>query len=174
MAKRKGIRGKYLKGNIDEQLAMTTLGAQTAVSVVFDNVVNERTLVSSIVAAYTLNELTPGADIGPFLFGVMHSDYSDTELEEWIDLTGSWNEGDLVSAEVANRKIRRIGTIGGLVTAATQSVVHNDGRPVKTKLNWILLQAQTLKLWVYNLGTQAVATTVPTLQASGHANLWPR
>ncbi len=166
--------GKYIRGKVDETLALTTLAANTLVSVSFDETVNERTLISSIVASYSLSNFTPAADVGPFIVGVSHGDYSEAEIEEWIENAGSWNEGNLVdSREIGNRWIKEIGQLE-VAEDATKTAVMNDGKPIKTKLNWILTQGQTLRLWVHNRGTAAVATTVPDVLASGHANLWPK
>ncbi len=165
--------GRYIKGQVDETLALGTLGAQTAIGTIFDSTVNERTLVSSIVATYGLSSFTPGVKVGPLVVGVSHSDYTQAEIEAWVENTGSWNEGDLVQQEVANRKIRRIGAFDAPDDQEDTNVL-NDGKPIKTKLNWILLQGQTLRLWVYNSGTTAVSTTDPDVTLQGHCNLWPR
>ncbi len=171
--RRRRRMGKYLRGSVDDEVGFAALAAKDVAEAAFDEVVNERTLVSSVVASYTLSNFTPIASAGPIVVGLSHSDYSSAEIEEWIETTGSWNETDLVQQEVASRKIRRIGVFE-TPDAATDSVALNDGRPMKTKLNWILNQGQTLNLWVYNSGAAAVATTTPVVHANGHANLWPR
>ncbi len=166
---------KYLRGNVDETLNLGTLAATTLVGANFDESVNERTYLSSLKAIHTLDLLTQAAGQGPIMVGVAHSDYSDAEIEAWIENTGSWDEGDLVNQEIAKRKIRRVGVFdpqGEDTTVAT--VALNEGRPITTKCGWILLQGQTLKQWAYNLGTAALATTNPSYRVQGHANLWPR
>ncbi len=165
--------GKYIRGSVDESTAGGTLAAKTLVSVNFDETVRERTLISSIVATYSLSNWTPTAAAGPVLIGLAHVDYSNAEIESFIEATGSWDEGDLVQQEISKRRIRRIG-IFDAPTGPTDEAVLNDGRPIKTKLNWTLLQGQTLALWIYNLGTGAFAGTDPVVHAEGHANLWPR
>jgi len=169
------INRRFLKGNVDEELNLGTLAAKALVGAVFDETVNERTRVSSIVATYTMQEFTPATGDGPILCGIAHSDYSDAEIEEVIENTGSWNEGDLVQQEVAKRMVRQIGVFGGPgEVSSALAMTLNDGDPISTKLNWILLQGQTLKVWAYNLGTSALATTVPILRVQGHCNLWPQ
>ncbi len=165
--------GKYIRGVVDTSLTLTTLGAKSAAKANFDNVVNERTLVSSIVAAYSLRNFTQGSDDGPIMVGLAHSDYDVAEIEELIENTGSWDEGNMISQEIAKRKIRIVGIFDVPANALEVSVL-NDGKPIKTKLNWSLLQSQTVALWSYNLGASALATTVPVVQIEGHANLWPR
>ncbi len=166
--------GRYLPGDIDETLNLSNLGARTLISTQFDNVVNERTFVSSIEAIWTLAEFTPLAQDGPILVGVAHSDYTDAEIQAVIDATASWNEGDLIAQEVSHRKVRKIGIFPSPSAAqSTESVVLNDGRKIKTKLNWILLQSQTLRVWAFNMGS-SVLTTGAHVDVQGKANLWPR
>ncbi len=164
--------GRYIRGSVDEEIVLGTLAARSLVVSSFDETVNERTLVSSIVASWSLDDWTLTSNAGPILVGVAHGDYTAAEIEAVIENTGSWNEGDLVSREVGNRKVRIIGTFR--VTATGEGAVLNHGRPIKTKLNWILNQGQTLDAWAYNLGSAAVATTDPSVHIEGHANLWPR
>lgn len=164
--------GRYIRGNVDEELSLGTLASRTLVSTIFDNVVNERTLISSILARWSLAGMTGNPTDGPILVGVAHSDYTDAEIQAVIDQTVSWNEGDKIGQEIASRKVREIGVFPRAATAA-EAVVLNDGRPMKTKLNWTLLQGQSLRIWAYNTGASALDTTVPVVRANGHANLWP-
>ncbi len=160
---------------MDEELALTTLAAKTGVLVAFADAVDERTLISSVECTYSMSNWTPIADAGPILVLLAHSDYDLIEIEAFIELQDSWSEANRVQREVAQRLIRKIGTFtshGGV--AATESMSLNDGMPIKTKLNWILNEGQTLKLVCYNLGSAAVATTVPDVDIVGHANLFPR
>lgn len=164
---------KYIKGNVDERLVLTTLAARTLQGVDFAETVNERTRVSSIRAAYSMDSFTQGTDDGPVMVGIAHSDYTDAEIEQVIEAVQSWNEGDKIAQEVGARLVRTIGIFEN-PSSATASVWLNDGKPIKTKLNWTLNQGQTLRLWAYNLGQSAFATTAPIVYIQGHANLWPR
>ncbi len=177
MAKKRGRRNRrYLRGNVDEKLALGTLAASTLVGDNFDESVEERTLVSSLVASYSMDNLT--APQGPIQFGVAHSDYTDAEIEEVIENTDSWTEGNKISQEISKRLVRKIGTFAAEAIPTSAGAVvdldFNDGNPVKTKLNWILTTGQTLKYWAYNQSSSALATTAPIITASGHVNLWPQ
>ncbi len=175
-AKRKGRRkmGRYIRGVVDEDLSLGTLASKTLVAVIMDDSVTERTLITSIVATYSIENLTPGAGIGPFWIGISHSDYSAAEIEAWIENSQGWKEGDRVAREVGARLVRPVGVLqaSGAGAAATWSL--NDGKPIKTRLNWILNAGQTLDLWVYNMGTNPLATTVPVAHCQGHVNLFPK
>ena len=166
--------GRYLRGNVDENLSLGTLAAATLLSAIFDETVNERTYASSAVLSWSLTNWTPAEGDGPLVVGLAHSDYSDAEVEEWIENTSSWNEGDLVqSREIGRRLIRSVGQFP-IPVDASGGVVLNDGKPIKTKLGWILLQNQTLRYWAYNQGTSALATTSPDVRLQGHVNLFPK
>ncbi len=167
---------KYVRGQVDETLAISTLGSGALVGANFDESPIEQTFISSIVATWSITNWTRIAENGPLTVGVAMSDYSDAEVEEVIEATKSWDIGDLIAQEVSKRKVKIVGTfanVEALVTAiGTQWL--NQGRLIKTKLNWLLPTGKTLKLWAYNEGTAAFATTSPTVHVSGHANLWPR
>ncbi len=160
-------RRRYLKGQIDLDFALGTIDKDTMVSAAVPDVVIERTLVSSIVATYAYGEHTP--DQGPFRIGVAHSDYSATEILEYINNAGSWNEGDLLGKEISSRKIREIGVFTGALAQGRL----NDGKPIKTKLNWILTTGKTLDFWVIS-EDDTVFTTGTDVTINGHANLWPQ
>ncbi len=99
MARKSGRKrmGKYIRGNVDEELALTSLASKDVVGAVFDEVVNERTLVSSLVASWAMESFTPAVGVGPILVGIAHGDYSDAEIEEYLENTGQWNEGNMIS-----------------------------------------------------------------------------
>ncbi len=173
MAKRRRRRNwsKYIDGAIDFVLAATTLAPNTLVSGTLGQSVVDTTRVSSIRCAYSLSNVTPATSVGPMIFGVAHSDYADSEIEQWVESTASWDIGDKIAAEIRGRLVRQIGTFPAPASAA-EVVTFNDGRPMKTKLNWLLAEGDTLKFWVYNTGATAYGTTVPNFKANGKANLW--
>ncbi len=176
LAKRRSTRrkmGQYIKGNIDLDVSLGTLASRTGIVTSTSDVVNETTLVSSVQATYSLSGATSGDNIGPCQVGIAHPDYSLAEIEAWIEQTSSWNVADLVAQETSNRKIRRVGTLG-VPAAVGETSVLNDGKPIKTKLNWLIYTAQGLGFWIYNDGGAAFATTDPNFHVEGHANLWPR
>ncbi len=127
-------------------------------------------MISSIVCTWSLDNITPGQ--GPLIFGVAHSDYSDAEIEAVIENQASWDQGSKVEQEVAKRLVRQIGQFVQVHTLSPGDIQFNDGKPVKTKLNWRLNTGDTLKMWVYNVSLMALSTSVPVLLCNGHANLW--
>ncbi len=164
---------RYLKGVIQNRFTLGTLAATTLLGDDISDAVTERAWLSSVVATWSMDQFTQGAGDGPILVGIAHSDYTDSEIEEWVEQTSSWEEADLVAQEVAKRKIRRVGTFGA-TGAQLSGVVLNDGKPIRTKCGWMLSSGQIIRLWAYNQGSSALATTSPAVVTAGHANLWPR
>lgn len=175
LAKRRGM-GRYIKGNIDVDIALGTLAAKTLATQAPADVVEEKAFVSSIRATWSMGNFTPGVNRGPIMVGYAHSDYSAAEIEAWVERSTSWAEGDKVSQEISNRFIRRVGVLPAPVevSAGIGTSVLNDGKAITTKLGWLLTTGQTIDLWVYNLGSAALADTDPNVHVEGHANIWPR
>ena len=172
MARKRGFR-RYIRGNINENMALDTLAGLALLAGSFDETVNERSLVSSVVVAVGVTgQTSTDENDGPIMVGVSHSDYSGAEIEAYIENLGSWNEGDLVNQETSRRKIRKIGVIEWPV-ATDESHFLFDGAKRKFKLNWILNQGQGLSMWAYNMGTSGLVTGSEVF-IEGHANLWPR
>ncbi len=164
----------YLRGNVDEELALTTLASKDVVGAAFDEVVDNPTFISSIQATYTLENLTETAGVGPVVCGVAHGSYTDAEIEEFLEQAGQWNRGNIVATrEISRRLIRQVGTFES-PAVSLQKETLNDGRAIKTKLGWWLQEGQTLRLWAYNAGSVNIATTVPSLTVNGHVNLFAR
>ncbi len=165
--------GKYLKGRIEEILKLGTLGSRVLISDIFDDTVDEETFVTSIVATHSLSEFTQAVNDGPITVGVAVSVYTDAQIEAVIENVTSWTRGDLVAQEVSSRKVRIIGTFQQKDISLGNAVL-NDGKSLKTKLNWNLVTGQSLRLWAYNGGASALATTDPSYIMTGHANLWSK
>ncbi len=175
MAKRRRRRKfrRYLRGQIDHTLAIGALDALDLIGSIVGDTVTETTWLSSIRAIHTLVGFTPAAGDGPILVGVSHSDYTDAEIEGWIENNASWSKHNLVAQEIAKRKIRRIGVFqtefdDTIITSSTL----NDGKPITTKCGWQLGSAQTIRLWAFNMGSSTL-TTGALYKVEGHANLWP-
>ncbi len=162
----------YYKGIVEETTAATALPARTLVGVDMDEVVNEKSLISSLVCTWALDQLT--GPQGPLFVGVAHSDYSDAEIEAVIEAAGTWDRGNKIARELAKRLIRTIGSFGPSEGGVVEDLVLNNGLPIKTKLNWMLQTGDTLKIWIYNSGDAAVSSTIPIVRTIGHANLWSR
>ncbi len=166
MAKKPHMKGyQKLPFDLGAAIGAVTNGEVNGVNI--GDTVNDRMWLSSVRCAYGIRDFTVGE--GPIVFGVAHSDYSNTEIEEAVEAVTSWDLGDLIAREQANRKVRTIGTFA--LTDQGEEVL-NDGKPVTTKLGWILEAGDTLQYWVLAVG--GTLTTGGILEATGHANAWRR
>ncbi len=178
LAKRKGRGGrrsfrKYLKGQIQHDMSLGTLASKTLIGELVADTLDEKAWLSSVKASWSLSNWTQSTLDGPIMVGVAHSDYSDAQVEEWIEQIFSWNQGDKPGQEIARRHIRRVGVFNRAPGVPADWITLNDGRPVTTKCGWQLVTGQTVRLWAYNMGGSPLGTTDPIVHVNGHANLWP-
>lgn len=164
---------RYIPGSIDHKVNVGVLASKTVLKTDIASTVIDSTWCSSIRATWSVNGITKFADRGPLLVGICHSDYTSTEVEEWLESLVNWDQGNKVAQERARRMCRIVGVFEDPVSAATAAVL-NDGKPITTKVGWLLAPGQTLGIWVYNQGSVAYASTDPDMQVVGKANLWPQ
>ncbi len=163
---------KYLRGNIDVDFALGTLGAETLAKFNVPDTLTEKAYLTSVKASWTMINFTKQTTDGPILVGIAHSDYTAAEIEQWVENLGSWDSGDLLSQEIGRRKIRMVGQFRSPATVQEVSRI-NDGRQFTTKAKWQLETGDTVAVWAYNQGSSPLAGTDPVVHVSGHANLWP-
>ncbi len=104
-------------------------------------------------------------------FGLAHSDYSAAEIEECLEAQSAMDLGDKIAQEQGNRLVRSIGKFASNANAGS-GVVFNEGRPWKTRLNWMLSIGDTLNLWIRN-GSAVIWTTGSTVGIQGHVFVSP-
>ncbi len=155
----------YMKGSVNLTLNLGTLANADVLGANFADAVEELTRVSSVVLSWAMRGLTEGE--GPIFVGIAHSDYTDAEIEEFLENSGSWSKGDKVQQERANRLIRRVGVFDGREDSLS------DGARITTKVNWQLLAGQTVKVWAFNKSGSTL-TTGAQIEVNGHANLWQK
>ncbi len=161
MAKR-SMKG-YKKLQIADSLTIGVLTSGDVISEALPTVLTQDRRISSVELLWAARGFTPGE--GPIDAGVAHSDYSAAEIEECLEATGSWSDTDKVAAEQANRLVRRIVTFANEVAEQ----VANDGKPIKTKLNWRIPDGSTLQVWARNRSGATIATG-GVIALDGHAN----
>lgn len=162
----------YIKGPIEQGLPLATLGSKVLLSGTFAEVMVEAGRISSVQLSWSLHDFTDEAGDGPIYVGVAHSDYSDSEIEECVEVgAGGWDRGDKIAQERAKRLVRTIGVFRTDGAVALDISTLNEGMPIKTKLNWQLNTGDTLKFWAYNSGQNSLATG-SFVQIVGHANLF--
>lgn len=103
-------------------------------------------------AVWTMRDHTAGE--GPIEVGYAHGIYSATEIKEAIESGASWASDTLTALEKSRRKVRMVGVFPGLSTEE----VLNDGKPIRTKLNFTITDGENLSVYVYNRSGGSLTT----------------
>ncbi len=125
--------------------------------------------IVSVDCAYSITDLGALADDG-FAFGLAHSGYTAAQIEECLESQTSIDLGDKIAQERANRLVREVGMISGSQGAVVGGgLPFNNGRRVKTRLNWKISIGDTLDIWVRN-SSGVIYTTGASITMNG--DLW--
>ncbi len=157
------------KVRIASSIQIAALASSDVVAGAISGTLSEQTRIVSAELAYSITDLGAEVDDGQEI-GLNHSDYTAAEVEEALEAATSMDFGDKIAQERANRLVRSLGFASGRAIA-DQSIALNDGKPIKTRLNWLLTTGDTLNVWVRN-GSDTVYTTGAALAVVGH--LWVR
>ncbi len=147
---------------ISPELNLATLASDTAIVSGLTGVAADTYRAMSVKAVWSLSGLTAGE--GPITVGFAHSDYTVTEIKECLEAAGAIDFGDKVAAEQANRLVRTVGQF----SEANSSL--NDGKPIKTRLNWLISIGEEVNIFAFSEDDQANLTTGATVRITG--DLW--
>lgn len=162
MAKRRVRRRFNLRRvRVSNEITLSTLASDTALTVTMTGASVSTYRAMSVKATWNLKTLA-AAD-GLVTFGYAHSDYSVTEIKECLEAFAAIDPGDKIAQEQANRLVRLVGTF------STESEEFNNGRPITTRLNWLIPIGQNVNLFVFNEDTSAL-TSGAIVNHQG--NLW--
>ncbi len=143
-------------------LALSTLNDNIVLKTLPIPAITEDLRVLSMDCTWTLRDLTAGE--GPLEVGYADDNYSVTEIAENLIAQPS-GPGDRIQVERSERRVRRIGKFTGQNAAETL----NDGKPIKTRLNWLVTDDSTLACWIQNQ-SDANMMTGAILDISGYIN----
>ncbi len=90
-----------------------------------------------------------GTTEGPVVVGYAHSDYSVAEIKEALEIQNSINVGDKVAQEKAKRLVRIVGVFSESLISGGSATL-NDGKPIKTRLNWFIPIGKAVNIFAYN------------------------
>ncbi len=127
-----------------------TLASDTALTQTLTGTSANAYRAISVIASWGVVGLTDGD--GPIHVGLAHSDYSVTEIKECIESQASIDQGDKVANERADRLVR---TLGQCSFGQPQL---NDGKPMKTRLNWLIGIGDSVNMFSWNEGTGSLTT----------------
>jgi len=142
-------------------IALSTLAAGVVVAGGTTGVAPNSYRAVSSEQVWAIENLNTGE--GPLVVGYAHSDYTVTEIKEAIDASASIDPGLKIERERANRLVR----IVGVITSDVDRL--NDGRPLKTRLNWLITPGDEVNIFALN-DSGATLTTGAVLHITG--NMW--
>ncbi len=151
---------------IREDLQLGALLGSTLIAGALASNSDEEYQAISYKGTYALTDLTAGE--GPITVGIAHGDYSAAEIEEWYESQTAMTRASLVINEHSRRMCRIVGTFAGNLP----NEVLNDGKPIRTKLNWHIPSGSTLDLWAYNAGDGTLTTSAEVNTRGGLFLRW--
>lgn len=153
MAKHTGRRAprrkKLFAPIVNNELALATLAKDALLASVLGASPGEEMWLKLARFTWTIKGITAGD--GPWLVGVAHEDYSNAEIEEYLEAAAQWDIGDKIAQEQSARKIRVVGLLHGPGGTDVGEVLNN-GNPIDTPLRFKVQEDQSLKIWVLNKG----------------------
>ncbi len=149
---RKGGRYSLRKVSITPFLTLGALVSGVAVVSGLTGTSDAQYRLISANVSWSIHNNTIGQ--GPISVGYAFGDYTVTEIKEQIESTASISPGNKVLGEQSNRWVRKIGQFSG----ATVNEVLNDGKPIKTRLNWAVQIGSVVNAFAYNNDTGNLAT----------------
>ncbi len=163
---RHGGRGRYQLRKV-RTIPQITVGTLATVTVVTGALTGNSDAQYRLVSAHhtwSMRDHTAGE--GPYTIGYAFGDYTVAEIKEAIEISSSISPGDKIAQEKANRWVRIVGRFAG--DQVTE--VLNDGKPIKTRLNWAVQIGSVVNAFLYNEDGAANQTTGTVIDLTG--NLW--
>ncbi len=133
------------------ELALATLGSDTALTVSLTGAGDHAYRAVVIKGSWNQTGLTAGE--GPVTVGYAHSDYTVAEIKECLEAFAAISQGDKIAQEKAGRIVRTVGTFRSEANNAL-----NDGKPISTRLNWLMAIGDSINMFCFNEEQGALST----------------
>ena len=133
------------------ELALATLASDTALAVALTGAADGAYRLISTMMTFALRSLTVGE--GPITVGFAHSDYTVAEIKECLESQAAISAGSKIEREQSDRLVRIVGVF---LSEANQNL--NDGKPIKTRLNWLINIGDFVNVFVFNEDSGALQT----------------
>ncbi len=152
MARKPARRRRYnlRPVRVTPKMVLSTLASVTAQKQDLSAASSSTYRAISCHSSWVLSGIT--AEEGPIVVGYAHSDYTVTEIKEFIESSNSIDVGLKVEQEKANRLIRIVGSM------SSSTAELNEGRPIKTRLNWLMGIGTKVSMFAYNENASDLTT----------------
>ncbi len=145
--------------NVHENLALGALVDNVVIAADSDAFTNRFFLISADLE-WAMRDHTGGE--GPLKVGIAHGDYTVTEIQENLALTGMEDDGDKIAQEQGRRLVRSSGQFSGL----SSDEALNDGMAIRTTAKFVIQDGQTVKFYTWNR-SGATLTTGTAISITG-------
>ena len=152
---------------ISTTLAIGALASADVITGALTAATTDPLRIISANLSYSITDIPALIDDG-YEFGLCHSDYTDAEVEECIEAQQTIDLGNKVAQEQGNRLVRSVGRMTGTLNIDGGSE-FNDGKPMKTRLNWRMSSGDSLKIYIRN-SSDTIWTTGAQIAVLG--DLW--
>ncbi len=168
LAKRRSNKRRFnlRKVRVSSTLSVGGLAAADVIAGSLGGTATSPMRIMSFEGTYSWIDIAAVND-GAMEFGIAHGNYTAAEIEECLEATTSMGLGNKIARERASRLVRVVGTIKGNPAVVAGESNYNDGRPRKTKLNWLIPSGENISMWVKN-SSGAVYITGSSLSVLGH------
>ncbi len=135
---------------VTPEIALATLASDTAITTALTGNSTVPYRAMSVIATWAVAGIT--VTEGPITLGLAHSDYSVTEIKEALEAGASIDPGNKIANEQSNRLIRIVGVVD------ENAPTLNNGRTIKTRLNWAISIGQAVNMFAFNEDTASLST----------------
>ncbi len=135
---------------VSPELALAMLASDTVLKTVLVGTYASTYGCMSVSLTWSLTDLTANDD--PVIVGLAFSDYSVTDINVCIEAAEAIDIGDKIGQEKANRMVRIIGSMNEVRESLS------EGRPIKTKLNWLIPIGKAIEVFAYNTSDDPLTT----------------
>jgi len=154
-------RGRFQTWRVSENLALGTLAQATVIAATLLDLAQDAYLISADLM-WTVRGLANNES--PILVGLSNGDLTTTEIQEAIDASPD-SQSAIIELERARRPVRTVGHC--VQVGAAQQATLNDGKPVRTKIKFPVVNNTELDFWARNESAAAPLTTGAVLEIQG-------
>ncbi len=166
MARKKGgarrRQSNFAAIPVNQSLALSTLANGVVIKQTMVTLTHPARMISADLSWF-INDLASGED--PIMVGVAAGDYTVAEIAEAINAAPT-SPSDRIEKEQAQRFVRKVGFIGDGALGTPSRL--NNGKPIRTKMRWLVGDDQEPVIWAMNrtgaiLSTGAILVVMGTL-----------
>ncbi len=147
--------------------AIGALASEAAIILGTNTAILERFRIIKLEVYAVINAMTTGEGTG-LLFGIADGDFSISEIEAAIEVTGPLGPNDNVLEEVAERYVKILGAVDR--ETGTEAIFENEkgGHKMERNIRWTFARTKSWNFFIYNLGAAFTTGATCNLRATSY------